>query len=150
MSKEREERKIRSCPHCGKEMEAGYLQISHLATFNRQRHTLLRDFTKQDEIVLTGDGILSNHGGSFYAWVCEECGVMLIDYENNRAGMGKAPIEVIADKVDGFFEKIDKLTEKKPDVPTEPEQPVTDGKKRTLTAAGIVEEAEEKRGNKDV
>ncbi len=107
------ENTIRLCPDCGKEMETGYLEIDRFATFNKERRTLLNGLLLEEhDIVLTGDGILSNHGGSFHAWVCRDCGLMLFGYENNRAGKGKHPLEVIADKVDNLFEKIDDLTDK--------------------------------------
>ncbi len=100
--------KIRLCPDCGKEMEGGYLEIDRFATFNKERHTFLNGLMlEENDLILTGDGILSNHGGSFYAWVCRDCGLMLFDYENNRAGKGRHPLDVIADKVDNLMEKFD-------------------------------------------
>lgn len=141
-----EERKIRLCPDCGREMDAGFLQISEYAAFNKQRQVWSLRPDEEGEVQLTGDGMFSDHRGNFHGWICRDCGLILFDYTNNRAGMGKPVLDVIAQRVDAFFEAADRLFEGKPEpngttppdgteeasVPAE-ETP----KKRVITSSGV-------------
>ncbi|MBQ4607424.1 MAG: hypothetical protein IJB15_12010 [Clostridia bacterium] len=150
-----EERKIRLCPDCGREMDPGFLQISEYAAFNKQRQILSLRPDEEGEVQLTGDGFFSDHRGNFHGWICRDCGLILFDYTNNRAGMGKPVLDVIAQRVDAFFEAADRLFEGKPepngttppDGTEEASVPAEEtSKKRIITASGVQPaEEEEKR-----
>jgi len=142
-----EEKKVRLCPDCGREMDAGFLQVSEYAAFNRQRQIFSLRPDEEGEVQLTGDGFLSDHRGNFHGWICRDCGLILFDYTNNRAGMGRPVLEVLADKVDGLFDAIDrkfapKQQEEIPaDIPDNGEtgipEPEEKPKKRIITSSGV-------------
>ena len=150
-----EEKKMRICPDCGREMDTGFLQISEYAAFNKQRQIWSLRPDEEGEVQLTGDGILSDHRGNFHGWICRDCGLILFDYTNNRAGMGKPVLDVLAEKVDSLFEAIDRKCTAEPKDGTpetsmeasaesgnaEPEEtpaaPAEKPKKRIITSSGV-------------
>ncbi len=77
-------------------MEPGFLQISEYAAFNKQRQIFSLRPDEEGEVQLTGDGFFSDHRGNFHGWICRECGLILFDYTNNRAGMGRPMLDVLA------------------------------------------------------
>lgn len=142
-----EETKTRLCPGCGREMDPGFLQISEYAAFNKQRQVWSLRPDEEGEVQLTGDGMFSDHRGNFNGWICRDCGLILFDYTNNRAGMGRPVLDVLAEKVDGLFEAIDRKLTPKPreEVPaepsdtgmTEPSNSAEKPKKRVITSSGV-------------
>lgn len=129
-----EERKRKHCPDCGTEMEPGFLQISEYAAFNKQRQIWSLHPDEEGEVQLTGDGFLSDHRGNFHGWICRDCGLILFDYTNNRAGMGRPVLDTLAEKVDNWFEALDRKFDK-PSAPSA-ETESTAGK-RVITSAGV-------------
>ncbi|MBQ3591167.1 MAG: hypothetical protein II979_04440 [Clostridia bacterium] len=160
MNKMEEERKIRHCPDCGKEMEEGFLQIYRNATFHKKRirfSTLL----EEPDVHLTNDSLL-NSECSYAGWHCKDCGMILFDYKDPRAGMGKSLFDAMADGIEVAFDALDKHfggwtteeeNQKKWDSPAEtaedstektqaePEKPVPEEKpkKRIITSSGVRE-----------
>ncbi|MBR4959794.1 MAG: hypothetical protein IKY52_02740 [Clostridia bacterium] len=137
-----ERKKVRLCPDCGREMDTGFLQVSEYAAFNRQRQIFSLRPDEEGEVQLTGDGFLSDHRGNFHGWICRDCGLILFDYTNNRAGMGRPVLEVLAEKVDGLFEAIDRRFEANDREAAEEENATPDAssdkpKKRIITSSGI-------------
>ena len=159
-----EERKIRYCPDCGKEMEEGFLQIYRNATFHKKRirfSTLL----EEPDVHLTNDSLL-NSECSYAGWHCKDCGMILFDYKDPRAGMGKSLFDAMTDGIEGAFDALDKHfggwtteeeNQKKWESPAEtaedsaektqaePEKPVPEEKpkKRIITSSGVREVDEE-------
>lgn len=146
-----EERKTRLCPDCGREMDTGFLQISEYAAFNKQRQIWSLRPDEEGEVQLTGDGFLSDHRGNFHGWICRDCGLILFDYTNNRAGTGRPVLDRIADRVDDFFEAADRFFDrKKSEVAgneadegpaggeeNPPHEPDEKPKKRIITSSGV-------------
>ncbi|MBR5445902.1 MAG: hypothetical protein IKV57_07260 [Clostridia bacterium] len=149
-----DESKWKVCPACGREMDTGFLQISEYAAFNKQRQIFSLRPDEEGEVQLTGDGFLSDHGGNFHGWICRDCGLILFDYTNNRAGMGRPVLDVLAERMDAFFEAIDRRFDAPDSVPTETDgtteaEKVPDdaaaGKteRRIITASGVQIAADE-------
>ncbi len=138
-----EDKKTRLCPGCGREMDTGYLQISEYAAFNRQRQIWSLRPDEEGEVQLTGDGLFSDHRGNFHGWICRDCGLILFDYTDNRAGMGRPVLDTISERMDAFFEAADRFfdgrkTEKtEPEPSDEPSCPAETPKKRIITSSGV-------------
>ena len=136
-----EERKRKNCPDCSTEMEPGYLQISEYAAFNKQRQIWSLHPDEEGEIQLTGNGFFSNHRGNFHGWICRDCGLILFDYTNNRAGMGKPVLDSLAEKVDSWFEALDRKFDKNTEPVSHPDaksvEPESVSPKRVITSAGV-------------
>ena len=126
-------------------MDAGFLQISEYAAFNKQRQIWSLRPDEEGEVQLTGDGFFSDHRGNFHGWICRDCGLILFDYTNNRAGMGRPVLDVLAEKMDGLFEAIDRRFDAKD---REAAEAAEDGKdpsgtsaektkKRVITSSGV-------------
>ena len=139
---------MRVCPDCGREMDAGFLQISEYAAFNKPRQIWSLRPDEEGEVQITGDGFFSDHRGNFHGWICRDCGLILFDYTNNRAGMGRPVLDVLAEKVDELFEAIDRRFEAKDKAPAEENGTAEDGKapadpsventkKRIITSSGV-------------
>ena len=100
------------------------------------------------------------NGECCYAgWHCKDCGMILFDYTDPRAGMGKSLLDTVADGIEGAFDALDKRfggwtteeeNQKKWDSPTEtaedstqaePEKsaPEEKPKKRIITSSGVRE-----------
>lgn len=155
-----EERKIRHCPDCGKEMEEGFLQIYRNATFHRQR-IRFSAFFEEPDVHLMNDSLL-NGECSYAGWHCKDCGMILFDYKDPRAGMGKSLFDTVADGIEGAFDALDKRfggwtteeeNQKQWDKPDEPEKEPENAasgnrqdptgqekpKKRIITSSGVRE-----------
>jgi len=101
-----EKRKARYCPDCGCEMEEGFLQIYRNATFHRNR-IKFSAFFEEPDVHLMNDSLLN--GECCYAgWHCKDCGMILFDYTDPRAGMGKSLLDTVADGIEGAFDALDK------------------------------------------
>lgn len=141
--KDMEEKKTKICPDCGREMDPGFLQISEYAAFNKQRQIWSLRPDEEGEVQITGDGFLSDHRGNFHGWICRDCGLILFDYTNNRAGMGRPVLDTLAERVDGLFDAIDrKFAPKTPETgeaPADPEASPAEElpPKRVITSAGV-------------
>ena len=120
-------------------MEPGFLQISEYAAFNKQRQIFSLRPDEEGEVQLTGDGFFSDHRGNFHGWICRECGLILFDYTNNRAGMGRPVLDVLAEKMDAFFESIDRRFDAPDSEPSEAEGTAEAERTPDDTAAGKTE-----------
>ena len=101
-----EERKIRYCPDCGKEMEEGFLQIYRNATFHRNR-IKFSTFFEEPDVHLMNDSLLTSEC-SYAGWHCRDCGMILFDYKDPRAGMGRSLFDAMADGIEGAFDALDR------------------------------------------
>lgn len=147
-----EERKIRHCPDCGREMEEGFLQIYRNATFHKKRirfSTLL----EEPDVHLTNESLL-NGECSYAGWHCPDCGLILFDYKDPRAGMGKSLFDVMADGIEGAFDALDKKfggwttveeNRKQWDSPAETEGKTTEEAEKTDTTPASEEPKPKKR-----
>ena len=164
MNKMEEERKIRHCPDCGREMEPGILDPYRYVTFRRGKESgsiLERLFAEPDTVSLQEDTMFSSEA-RYYGWICTECRLILFDYSNSRAGMGKSLFDRAADGIEAAFDALDKHfggwtteeeNQKKWDSPAEtaedstqetqaePEKPAPEEKpkKRIITSSGVRE-----------
>ena len=154
-----EERKIRCCPDCGKEMENGFLQIYRNASFHKKRIRFSAVLEEAD-LYLTSESMLGGEC-SYAGWHCRGCGMILFDYKDPRAGMGKSLFDAMADGIESAFDALDKhfggwTTEEEnqktwdspaetaddaPETQTEPEKPAPEEKpkKRIITSSGVRE-----------
>lgn len=147
-------------------MEPGILSPSRYLNFRRdaEDNGILSRLFDTPEVDLTGDPFGTTQ---YRGWVCQNCRLILFDYSDPRAGLGKSLLDRVADGIDGAFEALDrklggwtteeenqkqweKPAEDTPESAAEPEQaerkdppPQEKPKKRIITSSGVVETDEE-------
>ena len=154
--------KIRRCPDCGCEMESGFFQVYRNASFHKKRIRFSAVLEDAD-LYLTSESMLGGEC-SYDGWHCKDCGMILFDYKDPRAGRGKTLLDAVADGIEGAFDALDKrfggwITEeenpKKWDSPAGTEEKTVEKaepdtaqtspkpKKRIITSSGVKEVDEE-------
>lgn len=155
MNNMEEEKKVRLCPDCGKEMRKGYLQTFGSVGFGEKRIRFAAALENPELYIHVSEGSLVTNECCFDGWICQDCGMILFDYTDPRAGMGKSLLDRMADGIDNAFDALDKrfggwtteeestLTWEKPEAaaPASSEPEVTAAeekpKKRIITSSGV-------------
>lgn len=67
------------CGHCGKDMQAGFLQAGNLIAFNKTRHKIFLN-PKDEEDVMIAKRLYAST--DFHGYICKECGLVTFDYQH--------------------------------------------------------------------
>jgi len=73
------------CPHCGVEMENGYLQCMRRVAWIKEPHKVSL-MPKQGEVLLENNAVKDC---IFVASICKSCQKMIVDYSDKEIQEGK-------------------------------------------------------------
>jgi predicted RNA-binding Zn-ribbon protein involved in translation (DUF1610 family) len=86
------ESEVKKCPECGEEMERGYLPVGMRGLqWSSKKHKWFADSLWQESVEsLTGDTFRA-FMGNVPAYLCRECKLVLVFYENETRAIRKMP-----------------------------------------------------------
>ena len=104
-----EEEKMMHCPGCGGEMEKGYMQVTSPLTFGKERRKILSMLDTATVAIHPIEHDFVTGELCFHAWHCPDCGYILFDTKDPRAGKGQRFRDTLADGMDKVFDAIDNV-----------------------------------------